>query len=171
MEQPGQADIRGMLAQGLAERFIQLDLRAVLLERLLGLLARPASLLRFLQRAAQQTTGQRAPRDEAQAERLAGRDDLELDHAGIQVVQALLGDQTEEVPAGRDAVGPGDVPAGEVAAADVDDLALADELLHRLPDLLPGRVPINVVHLIQVDDVGLQPAQAVLAGPLDVGSR
>jgi hypothetical protein len=48
--------------------------------------------------------------------------------------------------------------------ADVEHLAFADELFHRLPDLLPRRRPVDVVHLVEVDVVGLQPAQAVLAG-------
>ena len=46
-------------------------------------------------------------------------------------------------------LGEGHVPGGEVAAADVADLALADQLLHRLPDLLPRRGPVDVVHLVQ----------------------
>ncbi len=56
-------------------------------------------------------------------------------------------------------------------APDVDDLALGDEQLHRLPDLVPGRVPVDVVHLVQVDVVGLQAAQAGLAGVADVPGR
>src|SRR5690606_17232446 len=64
--------------------------------------------------------------------------------------------------------GLGDMPSGEVAAADVDHLARLYELLHRLPDLLPGRVPVDVVHLVEVDVIRLQPAQAFVAGALDV---
>src|SRR5262249_28827004 len=40
--------------------------------------------------------------------------------------------------------------------------------LERLPDLLPGRVPVDVMHLVEVDVVGLQPSQAALAGAPDV---
>ena len=65
-------------------------------------------------------------------------------------------------------MGQGYVPGGEVAAADVADLALADQLLHRLPDLLPRRGPVDVVHLVQVDVVGPQPSQARLARPPQV---
>jgi hypothetical protein len=96
---------------------------------------------------------------------------LELHGSHGEVVQALLGGQAHEVPCRGGALGQGHVPGGEVAAADVADLALADQLLHRLPDLLPRRGPVNVVHLIQVDVIGLQPPQARLAGAANVVGR
>ena len=58
--------------------------------------------------------------------------------------------------------------AGEVAAPDVEHLALLHEHVHRLPDLVPRRVAVDVVHLVEVDVVGLQPAQAVVARLADV---
>src|SRR6266498_1169806 len=74
----------------------------------------------------------------------------------------------EEVAPLRDALRLRDVPAGEVGRADVHDLALLHQDLHRLPDLLPGRAPVDVVHLVQVEVVGLQPRQRRLARPPDV---
>ena len=68
-------------------------------------------------------------------------------------------------------VGFGDVPAGEVAAADVDHFALLDEHFHRLPDFFPGRLAVDVVHLVQVDVIGLQAAQAGFAGAANVQRR
>ena len=68
-------------------------------------------------------------------------------------------------------VGLDDVPAGEVRRADVQHLALLHEQVHGLPDLVPGRVPVDVVHLVQVDVVGLHPPQRALAGPADVQRR
>ena len=65
--------------------------------------------------------------------RAAGGDDLELDGTRVQVVEALLGDDPEEVARGRGALRLRDLPPREVAAADVEDLAGGDELLHRLP--------------------------------------
>jgi hypothetical protein len=54
---------------------------------------------------------------------LCGRDDLELDVADDQVVQRLLADQAHQVSFGRDGLRISDLPAGEVAAAGVEDLA------------------------------------------------
>src|SRR5438105_2083222 len=65
----------------------------------------------------------------------------------------------------------GHVPGGEIAAADVADLAVADQLLHRLPDLFPRRGSIDMVHLVQVNVIGLQPPQARLTRPADVVGR
>jgi hypothetical protein len=98
-------------------------------------------------------------------------DDLQLDGAGGEVVDALLRHQAHEVAGGGDALCSGDVPAGEVAAAEVDHVAGSNKLLHRLPDLLPRRASVDVVHLVQVDVVGLQSTQTVLARRADVVSR
>src|SRR5262249_30272402 len=111
---------------------------------------------------------ERAPRDETEAVLLAGRDHLELDRAVDQVVEALLRDEAEEVPLASELAGAGDVPAGEIRGADVDDLALADQDLHRLPDLVPGRPAIDVMHLVEVDRVGLEPLERALARADDV---
>src|SRR5437763_9641551 len=80
---------------------------------------------------------------------------------------ALLGDQAEEVAVTRDLVGLRDVPAGEVGAAHVEDLALAHQLLHALPDLFPGRAARDVVHLVEVDVVRLQTPQGRLTLALE----
>ena len=60
------------------------------------------------------------------------------------------------------------MPTREVAAAHVDDLALAHQLLHRLPDLFPWRCAVDVVHLVQVEVVGVEAAQAGLTRVPDV---
>ena len=41
----------------------------------------------------------------------------------------------------------------------------------RLPDLLPGRVAVDVVELVEVDVVGLEALQAALEGAADVEGR
>ena len=83
----------------------------------------------------------------------------------------LLAHQAHEVAPGRRLLRLGDVPAGEVRRADVQDLALGPQHLHRLPDLVPAGAPVDVVHLVEVDVVGLQPLQAGVAGPADVQRR
>ena len=47
---------------------------------------------------------------------------------------------------------------------------MGDQSLERLPDLVPARVAVDVMHLVQVDAVGLQPAQRRLAVADDVAS-
>src|SRR5207253_8168517 len=80
---------------------------------------------------------ERAIRDQADSEGAQCRDQLHLDGARSEVVQALLRGQTQEVARRGGALSKGHVPGGEIAAADVADLAVADQLLHRLPDLFP----------------------------------
>ena len=61
-----------------------------------------------------------------------------------------------------------DVPAREVAAAHVDDFALLHQHFHGLPHFFPRRAAIDVVHLVEIDVIGLQAAQAFFAGAADV---
>jgi hypothetical protein len=124
-------------------------------------LRRPAggSFLQLADRAREQAAVQRRPRDDPDAVLDGGRYDLKLHVAGQQVVDALLADEPEEVAAVRRLLRRGQVPAGEVGRPDVAHLALRHQGLHRLPDLLPRRGTGDVVHLVQVDPVGLQPAE------------
>ena len=84
---------------------------------------------------------------------------------------ALLRDQAQEVAAPRNFVGAYNMPTREVAAPDIDDLAFLYQLFHGLPDLFPWRGAVNVMHLVQVDMIGLQPAQAFVARPPDMVGR
>ena len=49
--------------------------------------------------------------------------------------------------------------------------ALLHQHFHRLPDFFPRCLAIDVVHLVQIDVIGLQTAQAFLAGAADVIGR
>src|SRR5437667_19315 len=97
-------------------------------------------------------------------ERVLGEPELERAEARVE----LLRHQTQEVARRRRGARLRDLPAGEVAAPDVEHLPLLDEHLHRLPQLVPRRVPVDVVHLVEVDVVGAQAAQAALARLADV---
>jgi hypothetical protein len=68
-------------------------------------------------------------------------------------------------------VGLGNLPARKIGRADIQDLALLDEHFHGLPDLLPGRQPVHVVELVQVDMVGLHAPQRFFTGVPDVQRR
>ena len=111
------------------------------------------------------------PRDDAQSVLLRRGNDFQLDGAGEQVVDGLFADQTGVVAPGGGGLRLGDVPAGEVAAARVQDLALLDGHLDGLPDLIPRGVPVNVVELVDVDVVRLEALEAGIQCPADVESR
>jgi hypothetical protein len=160
-QQPGQREVGRVDAQFGGELLVAFDRLPVPFQRV----SRPAlagpgagALALFAQRPAEQSTVQRRPRNDAEAVVDRGRHHFQLDVTGHQVVDALLADQAEEVAAGGRLLCRGQVPAGEVGRTDVQHLALLDEQLHGLPDLLPRRAPGDVVHLVQVDPVGLQPA-------------
>src|SRR3954449_2911324 len=170
--QPGEPDVGGRLAELAAQRLVLLQRRPVLLEILLGAaLEAPAALVGLPQRPGEQAAVQRAPRDDPDAVVPGGGDHLELDVAGEQVVDRLLADQALEMAPGGRLVGRGDLPARVVGGADVEHLALGDQRLARLPDLLPRRLQVDVMELVEVDPVGLQPAQRGLAGADDVARR
>jgi hypothetical protein len=91
-------------------------------------------------------------RDEAEAEPLAGRQQVSLDPAIEPRVLALL----------RDVRGAGDRPGaferlGPVVRRAVgEDLSLGDELVERCERLLEWRSGVLLVVLVEVDVVGLQ---------------
>src|SRR4029077_3603012 len=117
------------LAQLAAESLVLLELGAVPLDRLAQPIGRAPALRQLAARAAEQAASERAPRDHAEPVRPARGDDLELDRARGEVVEALLGDQPERVPGRGRAARLRNVPAGEVAAPRVDHLALRDQHL------------------------------------------
>ena len=83
-------------------------------------------------------------------------------------VLALLGHERGETPLGRRRTRLLDEGGIEVRRADGPHLALLDELVQRAERLLERRHTIGVVVLVEVDPVGLQPAQRVLDRAADV---
>ena len=96
----------GLLAELGAQRLPRLELRAVLLDLPLRVLAASAGP-RCLARSAppSKPPRERAPGDQAQPVACGRRDHLELDRSRVQVVEALLGHQPERVPRARGLVG------------------------------------------------------------------
>src|SRR6185437_2850662 len=92
---------------------------------------------------------------------------LQFNRALEEMIVALLGDQTHEVARFGRLVSLRDMPAGKVGTRDIEDLSLTHQLLHPLPNLLPGRAARDVMHLIDIDVVGLQPAEAGFALALE----
>ena len=160
-------DVGGTFAELGAQRFPRLQLGAVGFDLAAHVLLASAARFDLLQRSGEQAAGQRAVADEAHAVLLHRGDHLELDRSRREVVHGLLGGEAQEMPVARKLVGSSDVPTGEVRRADVQDLALALELLHGFPDLVPPGVPVDVMHLIQVDGVGAHAPQRLLALPDD----
>src|SRR5699024_9202168 len=91
-----------ILAELGAERLVGLDPVAVRLQRLGGPAGRaPPGVALLAQDAAEQAAVQWAPRDHADTVVAAGRQQLQLDRALEEVVERLLGDQTEEAAPAR----------------------------------------------------------------------
>src|SRR4051812_43258845 len=90
-----------------------------------------------------------------------GREDFHLDLAVEQIVDTLLHDETEEVATFGQFIRTRNVPARKVSAPDIEHLAFAHQLLHGLPDLLPGRGAVNPMHQIKVNIIGSKTPQAI----------
>src|ERR1019366_7264956 len=164
VQQPGERDTARLLADLIAQVLVRLDLVAAAPEGLLRparQAAAPFALL--LEHSAEQAALQRGPRDNADAIGDRSGQDLKLNVAGHQVVNGLLADQAEEATCRCGVVGLRDMPARDVRRSGIEDLALSDQDLHRLPDLIPRRAPVDVMHLVQVDVVGPQAPQRGVA--------
>ncbi len=109
--------------------------------------------------AGEQAVLEREERQHAEPELLAGRHDLVLDRAVEQRVAVLHRHEALEPGGAGGPVGVGDLPAGDVRAAHVADLALAHELGQRRQRLLDRRDPVGLVELVEVDVVGAEPPQ------------
>ena len=92
------------------------------------------------------------------------RDHFQLDRASRQVVKALLRRESHEVSGICFALCRRDISTGKVAAAHIHNLTLLHQQFHRLPDLFPRRAAVDVVHLVEVDVICLQPAKTIFAG-------
>ncbi|MNG32474.1 hypothetical protein D3C84_1184940 [compost metagenome] len=56
-------------------------------------------------------------------------------------------------------LGGGNMPARKIAGPDVIGFALGDQNFKRAPQLIPGNIAVNMMHLVQLNMVGLQAFQ------------
>ena len=112
--------------------------------------------------AGEPAAGERAPRDDAHPVALAGGQDVGLDAAREQRVGRLLADEALAAAALGGPLRLDDRLGGEGRAADVADLALADEVGEGAERLVDVGVRLGAVDLVEVDPVGAQAPQAVL---------
>ena len=121
-------------------------------------LAQIVALERRLRRdlAGEETAAERAIGEHDEAVLLGVRQDIGLDLALEQIVGRLNGGERRLL---AEAV---HLRRREIADADRPDLALAAEVLQRRRRLLEGHALVGPVHLINVDHVGLQPAERIL---------
>src|SRR5688572_3445688 len=52
------------------------------------------------------------------------------------------------------------MPSSEIAAAHIEHLAIPDQDFHCLPDFFPRCAAVDVMHLVQIDVIGLHPLEA-----------
>ena len=114
---------------------------------------------------------ERTPDDRAHLLIEGQRHQLPFVIAADQRVIGLVGDVAGQAVLFRNRQRLHQVPAGEVRAADVADLAGAHQIVERAQHLLDGRQGVEAVQLIEVDVVGAQPPQAGLDGPNQVMAR
>ena len=137
-QQPGQRHVRRLRAHLPAQPFIRFELVAVRLDALLRRVVRDATLCGGFEHTGELPGVQRAVRDQTDAKAAQRRDQLISTARTARLYRLCSEVRPMKCPAEAAHWARGHIPAGEVAAAHVADLALGDELLHRLPDLLHG---------------------------------
>ncbi len=124
--------------------------------------ARPADLLALAVFARQPAPGQRAVGHDAHSVAQAGRQHVVFDGAGQQGVGGLLGTKPSVAAALSGPLGLDDLGGGNLRCAEVPDLAGLDEVGQGAEGLVDIGVRIGHPYLVEVDPVGLQPAQRAL---------
>ncbi len=111
----------------------------------------------------QEAAAERRVRDQGHAQFPRGRHHLRLDVPAEQRPLRLHGRDRVHTVRGAQLV------AGDLAQAQLPDLALAHQFRHGADGLLDRHVHIAPVHVVEADHVGLQAPQARLDGLADVG--
>jgi len=160
-----------MCAGSCTEVLVDCELRAILLNSSLCTGTGTTTHFSFPQNTSEQSTGERTPGNNAKAISLAGGEHLEFNCTRVEVVETLFRDKPEEMTIACALVRTRDMPASKVTAANINDFALANELFHSLPDLFPGSLTVDMVHLVEIDTIRLEPTKTIFASVTDVQGR
>src|SRR6266478_8125752 len=112
--------------------------------------------------AGQEAVGERREWDQAEIVGLQYRHHLAIEPARQEAVLLLARDEVVKAVIPSRPLRLDDLPARQGRAADVADLALADEIVERPQGLLDWCARIRLVLLVKVDPVGFEPSQAGL---------
>src|SRR5262249_25017984 len=153
---PCEGDVGRSLAKLLAEALPGAKLLALGVDLLPGALGIATDALLAIEHSTEQAALQRTPGDHADTVVSTRRQHFQLDIPAGQRVLALLADDAERAQAFRRFARFGDLPAGMVAHAGIDDLALLPQHVEGAVDFFPRGIAIHVMHLIEVDAIGLQ---------------
>src|SRR6202040_2621734 len=99
---------------------------------------------------------QRRPSQNSQVQSVRHRNKFTLDRSLHEAVLNLQPGKLCPASKLRQSVGLGDPPCGSVRDADVENLALANQIVQAAHDFFHGCDSIPDVHPVQVDVVGLQ---------------
>src|SRR5690606_29890050 len=171
VQEPAERHVGRRFTNFFAEPFVRFELRSFVCHLLLEFLVTAAAFALLFQRTSEQPAPERAPGNQAEPVIATSRDHLELYLAIVQVIDALLTRQAHQATPLRLLTRSSEIPAGEIARAHVNDLALAYQRFHGLPDFVPGALPIDMVHLIDIDRLRLEAAQAIFAVAHDLQRR
>src|SRR5579872_270863 len=108
--------------------------------------------------AAQETTAERTPWDDAEALAAACRQQLALEVAGDETVLRLQRVEPRDARLITDPQALHQLPCGEVAGAEVAHRALMDEVVERAHRFLDRCFEVPRVHLVKIDVIELEAA-------------
>ena len=112
--------------------------------------------------ARQQSSGQWAVREHGQVGRLGERQQLDFGLSLDEVVHRLQGDDRRPAVQGAAAEGRRHLPRGEVAHADVEDLARRDQCVECAQRVVDTSAVVEAVQVVEVDAIGAETGQAAL---------
>src|SRR5690348_2342703 len=118
--------------------------------------------------AGEKAARERTPRDDADALVDAERNHLALFLAVDQIVMVLHRDEAMPTPFAGHVERFAELPCRHAAGAEVAHLARAHQRVERLERFLDRSFEVPSVDLVEVDEIGLEPAQRRVAGLEDV---